>query len=661
MDFQLLKLIIWPKSEAFEPRIVSFLPGKVNVITGASRTGKSAIIPIIDYCLASSDCLIPIDTIRDHASWYGIVFQTDTEQILISRKVPEGNKASKEFYLSRGSDFSIPKKINEPNEKMEGIKQILNTLANVPSFNLGGDDENVAYQARLGFRDLMAFVFQTQDIVANQNILFYKTHAHEHRERLRNWFPFILGAEDIAILKARQRIQVVEKRINRLSRELEKINNVSTSRMNNMIGHIKVANEYGFITEEVTNDTKPEELIEITKNILNNIPNFSNTKVTNIENANREIAKLEEEEELISTEIAIVKKRLTDIKNLKFGIIDYEGSMSKRVDRLHISQWMESIAEESNQCPACGSEKHPKAEKEFLRITKAFKIYEEKAKSVAEVPTSILREEESIKNNLEELLDKKVKYQKRFDLLISRDKKAQEDFQLKKNMHLFLGHLQATMETLESLIDGGEFQKEIDILQEEYKELYKLIDPKGVQNRVEFATTIIAQMALKHLENLDVEDKYRKIAPKFSIKDLHISVLSNDNNWHYLAEVGSASNWVSFHIALMCSLQEYFLEKKGSCVPSFVIFDQPSQVYFPKLKKGSKVLDEDPQFEDEDVEAVKKLFKTLARSVVSNEGKWQSIILDHADNSIYGDIQGVHEVEVWRNGEKLIPMEWYCK
>ncbi|MCR4293549.1 MAG: hypothetical protein NUV76_11815 [Candidatus Kuenenia sp.] len=84
MQFQILKLIVWPKSKEFAPRIVPFEPGKVNVITGASRTGKSAIIPIIDYCLASSDCFIPIDTIRDYSSWYGIVFQTEIEQILIS-------------------------------------------------------------------------------------------------------------------------------------------------------------------------------------------------------------------------------------------------------------------------------------------------------------------------------------------------------------------------------------------------------------------------------------------------------------------------------------------------------------------------------------------------------------------------------------------------
>lgn len=94
-------------------------------------------------------------------------------------------------------------------------------------------------------------------------------------------------------------------------------------------------------------------------------------------------------------------------------------------------------------------------------------------------------------------------------------------------------------------------------------------------------------------------------------------------------------------------------------MPSFVIFDQPSQVYFPKLKRDSNENEYDPKFEDEDVDAVKKIFKTLSKSILSQKGKWQSIVLDHADNTIYGDIEGVHEVDIWRNGKKLIPVEWY--
>ena len=55
MFFQIRQLILWPKPKDVEPKFKSVLfeLGKVNVITGESRTGKSAIIPIIDYCLGA--------------------------------------------------------------------------------------------------------------------------------------------------------------------------------------------------------------------------------------------------------------------------------------------------------------------------------------------------------------------------------------------------------------------------------------------------------------------------------------------------------------------------------------------------------------------------------------------------------------------------------
>jgi hypothetical protein len=657
MKFQLKKLIIWPKFKAFSPRVVEFEVGKVNVITGGSRTGKSAIIPIIDYCLASSDCNIPIDTIRDYASWYGVVFQTETEEILISRKVPDGNKASSEFYLLRGKAVSVPAVIESPNEKMDGVKNILNSISSVPYFSLSGADDNKGYQARLGFRDLMALVFQSQDLVANQNIIFYKTHAHEHRERLRNWFPYILGAENIDILIARQRIQVVEGRLRQLRRELAGASAISGSWMSNMLGHLKVAEEYGLLDEPLSEGYESEELINAAKSIIDNIPEYSKTNLGNVEDANNEMLYLEIEDENISLEIGEAKMRLADIKRLKSGFSDYGTSVRKRVDRLHLSQWMDNISSESKGCPACGSNEHPNAAAELQKISSAFKVYEDKALAVSEVPTSFSREEEAIKLKLEAALEKKQTHQKRFDLLLSKDKKSKEEFQRKKSMFLFLGHLQAAMETFESLSDEGEFEGEISLLEKEYQTLLGTMDASTVRRRIENATTIISQQMLTYLKILDVEEKYRKIPPEFSVKDLNIRVLSNDGHWHFLAEVGSASNWVSFHIALMCSLQEYFLDQDNSCVPSFVIFDQPSQVYFPKLQRG-KEAEDNSSYKDEDVDAVKSIFKTLAKSVLTSNGKWQCIVLDHADSGIYGDIEGVYEVDVWRDEVKLIPREW---
>jgi hypothetical protein len=62
MHFQILKLVLWSKA-GHPPRVVEFEPGMVNVISGASKTGKSAVIPIIDYYL---ECAMA----RAHDSWH---------------------------------------------------------------------------------------------------------------------------------------------------------------------------------------------------------------------------------------------------------------------------------------------------------------------------------------------------------------------------------------------------------------------------------------------------------------------------------------------------------------------------------------------------------------------------------------------------------------
>lgn len=656
MRFQIEKLIIWPNLSNFSPQIVTFKTGMVNVITGSSRSGKSAIIPIIDYCLASSDCFIPIDTIRDYASWYGIVIETEAEKILIARRVPQGSKVSNEYVVLRGKNIDIPSHNLTPNETTEGVKNILNAIAHVPYFRLSGQEDSRPYQERLGFRDLMALVFQSQEIVANQNILFYKTHAHEHRERLRNWFPYILGAENTKILAARQRLEVVQKNIAQLKKEIDKAGKVSQLWFANMVGNLQVAKEYGLI-ETDTSNLNQNELLEAARYIVSQDPNNSQATFKTLQTATNNFLQLEDDDEVLSDEISLLKKRLEDIKRLKKGLISYGEAIQKRVDRLQISNWLHEISSKSSDCPLCGSFDHNNSNIELQKISSAFKVIEDESLRTSQIPTSFEREEEVIKSQLEVALASRTALNKRLDKALADNKVAQEQFQRRKNLYIFLGHFRASLETFESLADGGDIDEQLSKLLEEEQELLNSVDKIGVKNRIETSLIAIMQSMLSHLQSLDVEEKYRLTTPKFSVNDLGIQVLSNDGHWHFLAEVGSASNWVSFHIALMCAFQEYFLKIKDSCVPSFVIFDQPSQVYFPKTKRTGEI--EDPKYQDEDVGAVKGIFKTLVNSVEKSKGSWQCIVLDHADSDIYGDIEGVYEVDEWREGKKLIPTEWY--
>ena len=92
MKLQIERLIVWPKKEGFDPREIEFKPNCVNVLSGDSRTGKSAVVAIIDYCLGSHDCSVPGGKVRENASWFGIVISTADGRHLLARRNPDAER-----------------------------------------------------------------------------------------------------------------------------------------------------------------------------------------------------------------------------------------------------------------------------------------------------------------------------------------------------------------------------------------------------------------------------------------------------------------------------------------------------------------------------------------------------------------------------------------
>ena len=127
MKFSIDSVILWPRKKDYSYRRVKFVPNKVNIITGASKTGKSAIIPIIDYCLGSEKCTIPVDTIRNACLWFGVLFCLENEQMLLCRKEPGNQISTGEMFILRGTEINIPDTISA-NTNVTEVKNLLNEL-----------------------------------------------------------------------------------------------------------------------------------------------------------------------------------------------------------------------------------------------------------------------------------------------------------------------------------------------------------------------------------------------------------------------------------------------------------------------------------------------------------------------------------------------------
>lgn len=89
-------------------RHLPFALGKVNIITGRSKSGKSAIGDIIDYCMGGDSCNIADGIVRDNVAWYGLLLQFDNERIFVARKNPDkGQQTTSTSYIEIGEEIEV--------------------------------------------------------------------------------------------------------------------------------------------------------------------------------------------------------------------------------------------------------------------------------------------------------------------------------------------------------------------------------------------------------------------------------------------------------------------------------------------------------------------------------------------------------------------------
>jgi len=667
MRFQLKKLILWPRNTEDLPRELGFETGKLNVITGASRTGKSAIIPIIDYCLASSNCNIPVDIIRDSCSWFGVVVETDGEQILFARPTPEGNTSSTKMFVLRDQKIEVPYVIDNPNNTVENVKSMLDGMAGIPHIRMDAEESGSNnFKSHASFRDFVSFNFQPQNIVANQNVLFYKVDSYEYRERLKSVFPYALGAVTAEILAKQYELKKLRGLLQKKETEFKRLKEVSQRWFTEIKANVAKTVEYGLWPEDLDSDSNDVDyLVAGLKQIVNTPkPKVAVTETTVDKTINR-IKQLRVLENDLSVHIAELRNSLSEMDKLKSTLSHHGNISSLKRDRLKLSEWLRSVDDQNNACPICGSSCH-ESQNSLNTLCEAFKQSEVEANAIIDFPSAFHREYENIKEDIRQTLENQKNTQKQLQALeLSTEKQKQERYKRDGALR-FLGVLDNSLNTFAEVQTDSELAEEIDSLKEQITGLSADVSEHSIKARIDAALKKISHNIASTLPFLDVEEKYIKAPCELSIKDLTLKISLDTGTKHYLSQIGSGSNWVSYHIALTIALQRLF-SNVGQCpVGSFVVYDQPSQVYFPRRLASEKEDSKEEkdlaiEMHDEDVVAVKKIFSSLASAIGTDEGKWQGIVLDHAPGSVWEDIAGIHLVEEWRDGKKLVPHEWYTE
>jgi hypothetical protein len=172
------------------------------------------------------------------------------------------------MFVLEAVKVDVPETIISKTTNVDIVKRKLDELAGLTALDFDVSNINVGFKHRPSFRDLGAFMYQPQNIVANPNVLFYKADTHEHREKLRTIFPYILDAITPALLAKQHELDQLKKELRRKQAELSNIREVSERWIAEIKSKVTDAIEFG-LTERIPLDTASlDRLISVLKAIV---------------------------------------------------------------------------------------------------------------------------------------------------------------------------------------------------------------------------------------------------------------------------------------------------------------------------------------------------------------------------------------------------------
>ena len=656
MKLALLKIILWPKNEKLPPRVIPFLPDKINVITGESATGKSSLTAIADYCLGSGKCAIPVRLIREVTEWFGLHVKLANTEMIVARRNPGDQQTTTDLYWVEGLDLSVPNRI-EKNGRVDDLKSRMDQIAQLPHLELSGD-ESVGYGSRPSFRDMAAFNFQPQHIVANPYTMFFKADTTEHREKLRAIFPLVLGAVNASTLAKQRELKDITKEHDRLRRELDARLEAAKAWEAEIESYYLQAKALGLLPDA----PNPDATWNLDRFVLELQPVPDNVKNLDIpeikegtgEEAVTQLTEILGEEDRLARQMGAVRQRLSKLDQLSASVGEYGITLTGQKDRMLGVGWLKKKLQSTHQCPVC-SAVHEDGNERLGELQKLAHDLGVLANSVAQAPAKLDQELADLRKELRTLEQDISKTRRKRQFLESQSQELSAQRQRVRQVYLFVGRVEQALENLSASKNVGDLKEHVQQLFRRIQELRDELDPRAQRERERAAIESVSSRIHDYARDLQLEHAAENV--RLNIRELSLQFTSLSGRTDFLWEVGSGQNWVGYHVSCLLALHEHFISLPGSPVPRFLVIDQPSQVYFPEAWPS---LEGAPGGKSADIEGVHRIFAALSKFLGAMVEPFQIIVTEHAGAITWHGLENIHVVANWRDGHDdfLVPETW---
>ncbi len=601
-------MILWLKDGII--RELEFKNNRVNIITGNSKTGKTAVLEIIDYCLCGSESNISYRHIGENVLWYGLNFHINGKVFTVARGERKQNSSSSNYYFSGiGEIPELPLSSISENDLKTILEQEFGINEKV-AFSYGG--KTIKRDSKISYRYFLMFNTLSGNIITHSDTYFDKQNIERYRDALPRIFDLATGITTIENIIINDKIESLEKDISKLERENLQQLQSSEDRKAQLMVLIKKAKEAKIIN--VISDGYEADIENLREAITTGNLNLIKLEEDNIleelkkerQNIIIRIKKLER----FSKRYAAYKKYLSREESSLKPIL-YLKRYFKNIQNDEYKQFLTTL------------------EKEYFQIREVIKTKMPFEFDVEDKINKLERELESI--------EKKIRLYPELEYFPVSDRER----------YMAIGEIKSDfLKLLNEPERRSEIDEKLALKNKELKDWqdkYVSLEDKRI-NMIEALNDYI-QTYINISKN--AFEEYGEYLSAFNYKKKALEMRQNKAS--FTEKLTSSSDHLFMHMCLFLGMHEMILDNEVPYVASFVILDQPSRPYFNN-KRYDLVKSKEFINKKDDWNKVIQIFKLLnafIKNTRKNEAEFQIIVLEHVSVDAWEELEYVNLVEVF--------------
>jgi len=630
-------------------RDLRFKVDGLNVITGRSSTGKSALSEIIEYCMGRSTFNVPEGVIRDKVAWFAVIYQFDKEQLLVAKPTPPGGGAScSTAMLRRGPLLQAPEsKDLAVNTDDDSIAELLSRLLGIPEnrTDVAVEHSRDSYDANV--KHTFYYLFQKQGLVANKDQLFYRQNEQFQPQAIRDTLPILLGvsSHDRYELESKLRTALRDLRIN--TKRLEQARNAIDTSHEQAIGLYSEARTVG-VTGNTNGNPSNDEIVDVLRVALawkpETVPDDDGSR----------ISRLEEELGQLRRERRDAQARIDAAQLFSKRAGGYESEAAEQVDRL-------ASIKALPRNPDTGEWQWPFSERNLALESP--------------LATVLLNELESLDNELRIATGQRPKLEAYLTELAGKvdgiadnikQKEAELSAAISANEVIaqmgtrnnaaarVVGRISLFLETLLPNEELAKLEAENRRLSSKAKQLEEQIGTDDSNERLTSILNNISAHMSVYIRKFGAE--FGPFPARLNLPQLTI-IFDRPERPVPMGRTGGGENHLAYHLSALLALH-LFAAQNNRPIPRFLLIDQPTQVYFPSEQAYRDADGSVQRTEaDADLNAVRRLFELLLKFTQDDVTGFQLIVTEHA-NLREQWFQDALVERPWTKPPALVPVDW---